>query len=132
MMVVYAHQGEDEKALSAMEHFEYLFYSSNSNTPRKFRSCKDEQYITGPDQAPYPGWCEEAVKNSAEALCSFVNFSKLNQLTKETIIFSIVQAKNLALTCCARGGLWKGCVGPLAKKLIEWKALGIPADPYWD
>lgn len=132
MMVAYAYLGDDKNALSAAEHFQNLFSSSKDQNPKKGLPCKDENYVSGPDQAPYPGWCRETVDSTSGALKVLVDGSRLSMGSKESIKFLIDQARSLGLQCCARGGLWKGCVGPLSKKLVEWGAFGVPADPVWD
>lgn len=48
----------------------------------------------------------------------------------------IDELEDLAIYCCKTGGLWKGCLQPLANKWYvwnkKWKLLGEPPDPSWD
>lgn len=132
MMVTYAYLGDDEKALLATEHFQSLFYSSDDHTPKKWRLCKDENYVSGPDEEPAPGWCRETVNSTTDFLKKLVKDSRLSKATQESLNFTLDQLHSSGLRCCASGGRWKECVGPLAKKAVEWQASGVPADPQWN
>jgi len=132
MIVAYAYLGDDEKALSATKYFQNSFYLPDNRNPKKGRLCKDENYVSGPDDEPAPGWCKGTVTSTADFLEDLVKRSGLYHTTQESIRFIIGQLRSSGLQCCARGGRWKGCVGPLAKKTLEWQASGVPADPKWD
>ncbi|HLY68525.1 MAG TPA: hypothetical protein VKR53_02280 [Puia sp.] len=131
-MVVYAYLGDDEKALSAVEHFKNLFYSSEDHNFKKGCLCQDENYVSGPDNEPAPGWCQQVVNSTANDLIKLVERSPLGRNTKDSIIVEVDSVRSSGLQCCARGERWKGCVGPLAKKLLEWQASGVPKYPQWN
>jgi hypothetical protein len=130
LLVTYAYLGDDEKALLATEHLQNLLNSSDRHTPNCL--CKDESFVTGPDKEPAPGWCEQAVDTATNSLLKLVEKSRLSQTTKDSISYCLEQLRNSGLKCCARKEPWKGCVGPLAKRMVEWEASGVPADPKWD
>lgn len=132
LMVTYAYLGDDEKALLAAEHFQNLFYSRSDHAPKKVHLCKDENYVSGPDEEPSPGWYRQTVDSTADFLIGLVEKSRLRKATQESIRFVINQLRSSGLQCCARGGRWKECVGPLAKRTLEWQASGVPEDPKWD
>lgn len=130
LLITYAYLGDDQKALSATEHLVNLLDFPDSHTPNCL--CKDEIFVTGPDKEPAPGWCEQTVGTTAEYLLKLVEKSKLGQYTKDSISHCLEQLQNSGLKCCARKEPWKGCVGPLAKRMVQWEAFGIPEDPKWD
>jgi len=131
MMFAYAYLGYEEEALSAAQAFETSVEDIDCGEYYIYQ-CKDENYVSGPDREPYDGWCEETVNSTAGTLSTLVHASRLSNGKKFAICSAIDQARIVCLGCCAKGGLWKGCVGPLCRKLVEWKALGVPADPLWD
>ncbi len=131
LMIAYVCLGEESNAFYISEYLNYLINECNCHA-NEISLCKDEDYVIGPEREPYNGWCEETVNSVGAALKGIVRAAKFNLAVKESLIFSIDKFAKLGLQCCSRGGLWKSCVGPLARKLHEWKVLGIPADPAWD
>lgn len=91
-------------------------YSSGDDNPKKGCLCKDENYVSGPDTEPAPGWCVETVNSTANFLEKLVRTSRLSKTTQESIIFALNQQRFSGLHCCARGERWKTCVGPLMAK----------------
>lgn len=95
--------------------------------------CKTK--IVGPDQEPYPGWCKEIVISTGVALAQLICVLPKNA-AKIALGSVIAILEQKALDCCEAGGLWKGCVGPLAEKFNnwnqKWKVLKIPPDPAYD
>ncbi len=132
MMLGYACTDEEAIALKISDYLQNLLDNWECKDCVEIYKCKDEEYVIGPDKQPYDGWCREVVTTTAAALKGVVRGSKLPLAAKESIIFTIDKFQGQATICCNKGGLWKACVGPLAKKLHEWKMLGVPADPMWD
>lgn len=132
MMLAYTCLGEENTAVKISNYLQNLLDNWKCKDCVEIQLCQDESYVIGPENEPYDGWCEETVTATAAALKGVVRGSRLNLAAKESIIFTIDKLQIQALKCCARGGLWKGCVGPLAKKLYEWKVLDLPPDPAWD
>lgn len=130
-MVAYAYLGSDEHALLAMNQLQSASYSSDSHKPRTML-CRDEQYVSGGDDAPSAEWCDQTVANTANYLKKLLAESPLRQRTKDDIEIGIDSIKFEGLRCCARKERWKSCVGPLAKKAVEWQKFGVPADPAWN
>jgi hypothetical protein len=103
--------------------------------PNEENKTDGSEYVLGPDKEPYPGWCHEVVINTARSLHMMI---ALVPRTEVRIVLSqlIECLKEEGLRCCDLGGVWKGCVGPLAKKLYiwnqKWKMFEIPPDPAWD
>ena len=131
-VIACAFLGKDEMALTSMNKLESLFLSSENLCNRNKNIHKRVSHVYGPDQEPYSGWCSQAVDSTYQLLCGLIGKSSLSFATQQSIIFTLSQVKNLAMQCCLRGGMWKGCVEPLAKKLVEWEAFGVPPNPAWD
>lgn len=94
------------------------------------RSSKDWP-ILGPDRIPIRD-CIERVGTTAHALKVLVA-ALIKRQELQPIFNSLIDSlATEAEKCCYAGGLWKGCLKPLTNRLHNWKALGIPADPYWD
>lgn len=132
MMLAYVCSNEELIALNISDHLQNLLDRRECTECYRIHTCKDEEYVIGPNKEPYDGWCREVVNTTGAALKGVVRGSPLHLAAKESIIFTIDKFQEQARNCCARGGLWKACVGPLARKLHEWKMLGVPADPMWD
>jgi hypothetical protein len=100
-----------------------------------YRPCEGEEYAIGPDKEPYPGWCEEVVNATSLALNGMIALVPREEVRNILTLLVESLAKE-GLRCCATGGIWKSCVGPLAKKLHiwmqKWKLFGIPPDPAWE
>ena len=99
------------------------------------RLCKGEEYVIGPEKEPYSGWCKQTVQTTASALSDLITF--VLRVEVQLILRKLIDGLAVeGLKCCAKGGVWKSCVGPLAKKLHiwnqKWKCFGIPPDPAWD
>lgn len=131
MMLAASALGDEEQALKSSQIMRQKLQKWDCNRLSEPYH-KDEEYVIGPDKAPYRGWCSETVNSTSIALKLFVQLCPLSTLVKETIVLTIDQAQSKALQCCRNGGIWKACVGPLARKLYEWKVLGVTPDPAWD
>lgn len=132
VMLAYVCLDKEEEALQVSYLVQKLLDEMQCKDCGKVRLCNDDDYVIGPEQEPYDGWCEEAVSTTGAALKGVVRGARLGIAARETLVFTIDKFQQQAMKCCAKGGLWKACVGPLAKKLYEWRVLGIPPDAAWD
>lgn len=135
MSISLAILNEAESVYALSPHLQNLLNSWQCDDCLQLQPCKDEEYVTGPDQEPYKGWCQDSVEKTSAALQDLICFvPKMEvQLVLRRLIDNL-EAEGLR--CCARGSGWKTCVGPLAKKLSiweqKWKLLNVPPDPTWD
>lgn len=111
------------------ENFELAIYRKGYDDAAIFPVYVD------PNQPQPSWWCEETVKNTADALFKIVSKIR-NKNTRAAATKLIERLENKALSCCFAGGLWSRCVEPLRSKLEmwnwKWKSFGIPPDPSWD
>jgi hypothetical protein len=132
LMLAYLCADQEKEAVAIADYLHDFLEQWDCESCQNIQLCSGEGFVVGPDKEPYAGWCEETVKSTSAVLKGIVRGSPLKLAARESIIFTIDKFQEQALICCARGGLWKACVGPLAQKLYEWKILDIPPDPMWD
>jgi len=89
--------------------------------------------ITGPDQISIRD-CLARVETIEKLAKELVSFAK--QPFQSTLNILIDDLARRATRCCWAGGLWKGCLQPLADKWYKWdqkwKLFHIPPDPVND
>lgn len=62
--------------------------------------------------------CIEKANNTAKYLRALID--KSHPAAKFILNALVNKLTNKAITCCAAGGLWRGCIQPLATKWQEW------------
>ncbi|HAZ15688.1 MAG: hypothetical protein A2Y28_00185 [Chlamydiae bacterium GWC2_50_10] len=82
-----------------------------------------------------------SVKECIERIKGTVNLariliSKAPPISQAALNIIIDELADMAKNCCRKGGLWKGCLGPLVNKWYQWnkrwELFGIAPNPAWD
>jgi len=89
---------------------------------RRARQQNQENFndIIGPDETPYPEWCEEVVVGVGRSMDAIACLAP-NYVVKVALIGVIEALITRGTKCCQAGGFWKACVAPIARKWKEWK-----------
>ena len=94
----------------------------------------NQPVILGHDQV-IPGYCEEVVRGTAEAMRYLASLAKKHS-TKMALLATIQALEVKCVKCCATGAFWKSCVTPIIEKWQQWndkwRFFGVPPDPAWD
>jgi len=80
-----------------------------------------DQYsdIGGPNDSPYPDWCEEVVTGVGRAMDAIACLAP--SYSVKIVLIGIIEALiTRGVKCCQAGGFWKACVAPITRK---WKIL---------